>query len=83
MALPLPRRVEMGAFYQVFRPMELSAGMRYTTAACTILIFLPTSKTALCNAIHTKKYFLRQNLPCFVKTHVTINVSFPPCAVEF
>ena len=31
MALPPPKRVQMGAFYRVLRPMELSAGMRYTT----------------------------------------------------
>ena len=31
MALPPPKRVKMGAFYRVLRPMELSAGMRYTT----------------------------------------------------
>jgi hypothetical protein len=30
MALPPPKRVKMGAFYRVLRPMELSAGMRYT-----------------------------------------------------
>ena len=32
MVLPPPKRVEMGALYRVLRPMELSAGMRYTTS---------------------------------------------------
>src|SRR5712691_8142174 len=31
MALSPPRRSEMGAFYLVFGPMELSAGLGYTT----------------------------------------------------
>src|SRR5262249_35890928 len=31
MALPPPKRVGMGAFYRVLRPMELSAMVRYTT----------------------------------------------------
>ena len=31
MALPPPKRGEMGAFYRVFGPMELSAALRYTT----------------------------------------------------
>src|SRR5215468_5607020 len=31
MAVPPLKRVEMGALYRVLRPMELSAGMRYTT----------------------------------------------------
>ena len=31
MALPPPMRSEMGAFYLVFGPMELSAGLGYTT----------------------------------------------------
>ena len=31
MALPPPKCSEMGAFYLVFGPMELSAGLRYTT----------------------------------------------------
>src|SRR2546422_471908 len=33
MALPPPKRVEIGAFYRVLRPMELSAVVRYTTFA--------------------------------------------------
>src|SRR5262245_19573951 len=32
MALPPPKRNEMGALYLVFGPMELSAGLGYTTA---------------------------------------------------
>jgi hypothetical protein len=32
MALPPPKRVEMGAFYRVVRPVELSAEFGYTTA---------------------------------------------------
>jgi len=31
MALPPPMRSTMGAFYLVFGPMELSAGLGYTT----------------------------------------------------
>jgi hypothetical protein len=31
MALPPPKRREMEAFYLVFEPMELSAGLGYTT----------------------------------------------------
>ena len=33
MALPPPNRVEMGAFYRVLKPMELSAALGYTTRA--------------------------------------------------
>src|SRR5436853_5372261 len=32
LALPPPKRSEIGAFYLVFGPMELSAGLGYTTA---------------------------------------------------
>ena len=35
MALPPPKRSEMGAFYVVFGPMELSAGLGYTTSNCS------------------------------------------------
>jgi len=31
MVLPPPKHSEMGAFYLVFGPMELSAGLGYTT----------------------------------------------------
>jgi hypothetical protein len=43
MALPPPKRVKMGAFYRVLRPMELSAGMRYTTSLkiATKLVGMP------------------------------------------
>ena len=31
MALPPPKHKKMGAFYLIFGPMELSAGLGYTT----------------------------------------------------
>src|SRR6266568_8871285 len=37
MALPPPKCDEMGGFYLVFRPMELSAELGYTTKCGTIL----------------------------------------------
>src|SRR5215475_5996942 len=38
MALPPPKRSEMGALYLVFGPMELSAGLGYTTQRFKVLL---------------------------------------------
>src|SRR5499427_4482394 len=46
--MPPPKRVEMGTFYRVLRPMELSAGLRYTTRFPAAVLPAPQRPARMC-----------------------------------